>query len=78
MFFLRIGEFLIFDPIRIGDGGTYYCSARNEIGTSDDLSVAFDVFYPPKSVKTNPERRADLVNRKHSCSFVQLTLPRFR
>ena len=57
----RLGEFLVFDPIKIGDGGTYYCSARNEIGASDELSVTFDVFHPPKSVKTIPERKSELV-----------------
>ena len=59
--FFRLGEYLVFNPIKIGDGGTYYCSARNEIGASDELSVTFDVFHPPKGVKTVPERKADLV-----------------
>ena len=62
VFNLRIGENLIFDPIRVGDGGTYFCSARNEVGSSDEISVTFDVFHPPKAVKTVPERRTELVS----------------
>ena len=67
----RLGEYLIFDPIKIGDGGTYYCSARNEIGASDELSATFDVFHPPKGVKTIPERKAQLV--KIDMSFIDDT-----
>lgn len=50
-----IGEFLRFEPVKKSDSGTYICSARNKIGSSDEISVALDVKYPPRSIRTDPE-----------------------
>ena len=57
---LRLGETLDFLPVREGDGGSYFCWAKNEIGTSDELSVTFDVLYAPRKVLTRPDKRIDL------------------
>lgn len=67
----RDGEDLIFDPVRQGDGGTYFCRARNRVGSSDELSITFDVLYEPRNLITSPERLVDLEvgNRaKFECS----------
>jgi len=57
---LRLGDILEFKPVRESDGGSYFCWAKNEVGTSDELSVTFDVLYPPRSVTTDPQRLIDL------------------
>ena len=57
---LRLGQTLDFLPVREGDGGSYFCWAKNEIGTSDELSVTFDVLYAPRKVLTLPKKRIDL------------------
>ena len=49
-----------FKPAREKDGGTYFCRARNKVGTSDELSVTFDVLYPPRKVMTEPQRLVNL------------------
>ena len=56
----RLGDVLDFKPVRESDGGSYFCWAKNEVGTSDELSVTFDVLYPPRSVTTDPQRRIEL------------------
>lgn len=56
----RIGEYLLFEPVREDDGGTYFCLAKNDIGSSDELSVTFEVLYPPRNVLTKPKRFVDL------------------
>ena len=55
-----MGETLEFTPVREADGGSYFCWAKNEVGTSDELSVTFDVLYPPKKVETVPQKLVDL------------------
>lgn len=62
----RDGEDLTFDPVRQGDGGTYFCRARNKIGSSDELSITFDVLYEPRNLITNPERFVDLEIGNHA------------
>ena len=57
---LRLGETLDFIPVREGNGGSYFCWAKNDIGTSDELSVTFDVLYAPRKVLTRPEKSIDL------------------
>ena len=47
-----LGDILDFKPVRESDGGSYFCWAKNEVGTSDELSVTFDVLYPPRTVTT--------------------------
>ena len=56
----RLGETLEFNPVRKGDSGTYFCMAKNEVGSSDELSVTFDVLYRPKKVNISPKRLIDL------------------
>ena len=58
--FFRLGETLEFNPVRKGDSGTYFCMAKNEVGSSDELSVTFDVLYRPKKVNISPKRLIDL------------------
>ena len=53
-FLLSLGEDLIFEPVRRGDGGTYYCLAKNRIGSSDELSTTFEVLSPPSNIRTQP------------------------
>ena len=53
-FLPSLGEDLIFEPARRGDGGTYYCLAKNDVGASDELSTTFEVLFPPRNVKTQP------------------------
>ena len=66
-FHLSLGEDLVFKPVKKGDGGTYYCLAKNDIGSSDELSTTFEVLYPPTNVRTQPRRVANLTvgDRKH-------------
>ena len=54
------GETLVFDPVTRTDKGTYFCMAKNEVGSSDELSVTFDVLYPPTNIRTEPRRFTDL------------------
>eukprot|EP00095_Tigriopus_kingsejongensis_P010153 maker-scaffold575_size133042-snap-gene-0.26 protein:Tk10153 transcript:maker-scaffold575_size133042-snap-gene-0.26-mRNA-1 annotation:"hypothetical protein DAPPUDRAFT_54063" len=56
----RVGSELVFDPVRQGDEGTYLCSARNELGSSDDLSITFDVLFEPRNLRTSPQQSLDL------------------
>lgn len=58
--FFRLGDALDFRPVREADGGTYFCWAKNDVGTSDELSMTFDVLYPPRAVLTEPQKVADL------------------
>ena len=53
--------------MRRGDGGTYYCLAKNKIGSSDELSTTFEVLSPPSNIRTQPGRIANLTigDRKH-------------
>ena len=44
----RSGEDLSFDPVRQGDAGTYLCRAKNNVSTSDEVSVRFDVLFEPR------------------------------
>lgn len=48
-----------FRPVREADGGTYFCWAKNDVGTSDELSMTFDVLFPPRQVLTEPVKFAD-------------------
>lgn len=34
--------------------------AKNSVGSSDELSLTFEVLYPPRKVKTEPTRQVDL------------------
>ena len=45
---------MIFEPVRRGDGGTYYCLAKNTVGSSDELSTTFEVLSPPSNIRTQP------------------------
>ena len=56
----RLGETLEFKPVRQGDGGTYFCMAKNDVGSSDELSVTFDVLYRPRNVDITPKKLVDL------------------
>ncbi|TRY76871.1 hypothetical protein TCAL_03833 [Tigriopus californicus] len=56
----RVGADLVFDPIRQGDGGTYFCLAQNDLGSSDELSITFDVLFEPRNLRTVPQRIVDL------------------
>ena len=58
--FSRVGEDLVFDPVRRGDGGSYLCLARNEVGASDEISISFDVLYQPENIRTVPTRFVEL------------------
>ena len=53
-------ETLEFNPVRKRDSGTYFCRAKNEVGSSDELSYTFDVLYRPKKVNISPKRLIDL------------------
>ena len=75
-----LGEDLIFRPVRKGDGGTYYCLAKNEVGSSDELSTTFEVLFPPINIYTEPRRFANLTigDRKHfECSAEGYPKPTF-
>ena len=63
----------MFDPVRRTDGGTYYCLAKNEIGSSDELSTTFEVLSPPANIRTRPQRFANLTigDRKHFECFAE-------
>ena len=50
----------MFDPVRRGDGGSYLCLARNEVGASDELSISFDVLIEPANIRTVPTRFIEL------------------
>ena len=60
----RVGEDLVFDPVRRGDGGSYLCLARNEVGASDEISISFDVLYQPENIRTVPTRFVELEVRR--------------
>ena len=62
--FSRVGEDLVFDPVRRGDGGSYLCLARNEVGASDEISISFDVLYQPENIRTVPTRFVELEVRR--------------
>ena len=70
---LSLGEDLVFEPVRKGHGGTYYCLAKNDIGSSDELSTTFEVLFPPINVQTQPNRVANLTvgDRKHFECFAE-------
>ena len=71
---------MIFDPVRQGDGGTYFCMARNSVGSSDELSIAFEVLYEPRNLRTDPSRVLDInVGDKTTfeCSAVGNPMPKF-
>ncbi len=55
-----LDEDLVFEPVRQGDGGTYFCMAQNAIGSSDQLSITFDVLHEPRNLRTKPGRFLDL------------------
>ena len=71
--FFSLGEDLTFDPVRRGDGGTYYCLAKNKIGSSDELSTTFEVLSAPTNIRTRPQRIANLTigDRKHFECFAE-------
>ena len=73
VFSYSLGEDLTFDPVRRGDGGTYYCLAKNKIGSSDELSTTFEVLSPPTNIRTRPQRFANLTigDRKHFECFAE-------
>ena len=50
-----LGEILKFEPVKKSDSGTYICLARNDIGSSDEISAVLDVKYPPRNIRTDPE-----------------------
>ena len=52
---ISLEETLIFEPVRKSDSGTYICLARNDLGSSDEISARLDVKYPPRNIKTDPE-----------------------
>ena len=56
----RSGPDLVFDPVRQGDAGTYLCRARNNVSSSDELSVTFDVLFEPRNLRTEPAKLAQL------------------
>ena len=33
------------------DGGTYFCRASNDVGTSDELAITFTVRYEPRNIR---------------------------
>ena len=70
---LSLGEDLVFEPVRKGHGGTYYGLAKNDIGSSDELSTTFEVLFPPINVQTQPNRVANLTvgDRKHFECFAE-------
>ncbi|XP_068084855.1 kin of IRRE-like protein 2 [Anabrus simplex] len=49
-------ETLRFRPIGRRDSGTYTCQARNDMGTSEPLSVQLDVKYPPQIIDMGSDR----------------------
>ena len=51
--------FPVCSPVRVSDDGGYICMARNELGSSDEISAGVDVRYPPRNVRILP---ADLVD----------------
>uniref|UniRef100_A0A0K2SZJ5 Ig-like domain-containing protein n=2 Tax=Lepeophtheirus salmonis TaxID=72036 RepID=A0A0K2SZJ5_LEPSM len=51
-------EYLTFEPVRQGDEGTYFCMAQNDIGSSDELSISFEVLYPPRNMEIAPSSRS--------------------
>jgi hypothetical protein len=68
-FCFSLGETLEFIPVKEGDGGTYFCLAKNDVGSSDELSVTFDVLYPPRNVQTTPQRLIDLDVGRNNVEF---------
>ena len=56
----RVEPELRFPQVREEDGGTYVCVARNEVGTSDELTAELTVRFPPRNVNTDPARLLDL------------------
>ena len=49
-----------FEPVRVKDGGTYICLARNTLGASDEITATIDVQYPPRNVRTEPASYVDM------------------
>ena len=75
-----LGEDLVFEPVRKGDGGTYYCLAKNNMGSSDELSSTFEVLFPPNNIRTQPRSVANLTvgDRTHfECSAEGYPKPTF-
>ena len=35
------------------DGGTYFCRASNDVGTSDELAITFTVRYEPRNIRNS-------------------------
>ena len=70
----RVEPELRFPAVKEEDGGTYVCVARNEVGTSDELTAELTVRFPPRNVNTDPARLLDLEVGQSgafvsSCSF---------
>ncbi len=52
--------------MRVSDGGSYICLARNDLGSSDEITASVDVRYQARNVRTVPADFLDLeVCKKH-------------
>lgn len=52
-----IKDYIEFSPIRRTDSGVYSCSAKNDIGQSEEMEITVDVKYKPKINRVYPSPR---------------------
>ena len=50
MLFVYLTEDILWSLAQV-DGGTYFCRASNDVGSSDELAITFTVRYEPRNIR---------------------------